>query len=260
MTIREVGTQFQFMKYFNVRLISLFIICYALALAALTPIQWLMPIIEPRVSPLGVTIEHAEGSIWSGSGLVKVKPYGSAAVDWDVQVLGMLLLRLPINLDIVNEDLDVSAKITPSLTGLAVSNVNGYVDDGAVEQITKSYNSNISGRLKLDNLSANASWSLKLGEASGNVSWSGGDIAIPVGRTKQNYEVPMMLGGISSDDTKWLLDIRGQSGQEYIGISLLRDGLATLSVKRQLATDMNIPIPGNGQSLMDISQKVFNGP
>jgi hypothetical protein len=245
------------MKLVNIKILALLVISYSFALVAMTPLTWLLPMVEPRVQAVGISLSEVNGSLWNGQALVKEKNIGSLNVQWDVKLGSLLLLKAPIEITASNSNLNVEGVVTLSPFNLSVSELNGYIDEAAFQSIYKAYRADISGRLQINSVAATMSWGKQLGEASGDLSWSGGPISIPVGRSTQNYEVPTMLGVVTSDDNQWVANINGSASQQYIQASLTQEGMATLSVKRILATEMNIPVPGSGSSLLDVSQQVF---
>jgi hypothetical protein len=245
------------MKFLNFRYILLFLIVYVLALAAMFPIRWVLPSVSPMLASYGLSVSNLEGSLWQGNATVRHKMIDDIQLEWHSNPLHLLRLALPVDVAINNSHLDLSAKLAPSAFGIAVSNLSGYIDDQAIERYLKPYNIVLQGRLQFDNLSADSSWKLHLGDASGDLTFSGGPIAVPVGRSTQQYEVPTMLGTLTSNEQAWQLALAGTSAQEFIVASLEREGLGTLSVKRTLAEEMDIPLPQGGRSLFDVSQQVF---
>ena len=247
------------MKLVNFKLIALFVVSYSLALIAFTPLSWLMPMVEPKLNAQAISTSAVHGNIWRGQAIVRSRYVSEVNLSWRLKPAGMLLFKLPIELSVTSNDMDLHGLVSLSPFSVSVADLSGYLDERAALPIYSRYGVKISGRLQLDAVSADMSWSQKLGDASGSMSWSGGPLSLPVGRSTQNYEVPTMFGELSSDETQWLVSVLGSKQQEYIRANLTREGMGTLSVKRQLATEMNIPVPGNGSSLIDISQQVLNG-
>ena len=115
----------------------------------------------------------------------------------------------------------------------------------------------LNGRLQLDDVNAGIGWNRSLKDASGDLSWSGGPVSVPVGRSQQAFDVPTMLGQIHSDDTQWTVSVTNTSGDEFATGILTREGLGTVKVLRAIATDMNLPVPGNAPIIFEISQQVL---
>lgn len=245
------------MKLVNIKILALLVISYSIALIAMTPLSWLLPLVENRLTPLGVSVSQVEGSIWQGQGQISERTLGNAKVQWDIQLLSLFLLKAPIDLKVSNSYADLEGTVAISPFGLSVSELSGYIDEKAFQSVYQPYRADLSGRLQLSGVSADVSWGRKLGDASGQLSWSGGPISFPVGRSVQSYQVPTMLGELTSDDSQWLVDIKGQQDQQFIQAYLTREGMGTLSIKRVLATEMNIPLPGGGSSLFEVSQQVL---
>lgn len=253
----SAGNPSIFMKLVNFKIIALVIVTYCLAMVALTPLAWIAPYIEGRLSQYGVQLENPRGTIWRGDSLVKIERLGEANVNWDVQALGLVLLKLPIKFEVQNKDLQVDGTLSASFGGLALNQLTGYIDESAFETVYRSYRANLSGRLQLQDVAASVKWSQELGDASGQLTWSGGPVSFPVGSSIESFDVPTIYGELMSDEQQWLLQARGSAQQTYLDAAVTRDGTATLSIKRELASDMSIPVPGSGSSLFDVSQKVF---
>jgi hypothetical protein len=245
------------MKLVNIKWVTLLVISYGLALVVLTPLQWLLPLVTPKLAALGVTLEETHGSLWQGRSLVRWQPYGYSKVEWEVQPLALLLLKLPVQVSLENPQMALTGRVTITPLNLSVANITGYLDDTLLAPIYTAYKATLSGRLQLDTVAASVGWGKKLGDFSGNLTWSGGPVGIPVGRSIQNYQVPTLFGQLGSDEAGWGLRVQGERQQDYMQMSLTPTGEATLSVKRALADDMAIQVPGNGSSLFDISQQVF---
>lgn len=245
------------MKLVNIKWVTLLLISYCLALGFLTPLQWLVPLVTPRLASLGVTLEETSGSLWQGGALVRWNPIGYANVDWDVQFLGLLSLKLPVQVSLQNPQMSVKGTLLVKPAGLAVKDISGHLDDTLFAPIYKTYKASLSGRLQLDSVYAEVGWGKQLGGLNGAITWSGGPVGIPMGGTVQNYQVPTLFGLLASDDQGWTLGVQGERQENYMNMSLTPSGLATLTVQRSLADDMTIRVPGNGTTLFDISQQVF---
>lgn len=245
------------MKYLNFKYILLFVVAYIIALVALFPIRWIVPSVTPLLSSAGLSVNQVEGSVWKGKAFVKHKQIGDITLQWQSKPLHLLRLALPMEIEATGQYFKVKGVVAPSVSGVEASGLTGYVDEQALEPFVSPYRINLQGRLQIDELAAHSSWKYELGEASGNLTYSGGPISVPVGRSQETYEVPMMLGELTSDEKQWQLQINGSDKQVFIVASLERNGLATLSVKRTLAEVMNIPLPAGGRSLFDVSQQVF---
>lgn len=245
------------MKLVNPRLLIVLLLSYALAMVALLPVSWLVPLFAEPLTRSGVQVKQPQGNIWQGSARVAEENIGEVALQWGLKWPLLLLLQAPFELRLSNNHLELSGVVAASPLGFSLSELNGYVDEQALAKLYQTYRADISGRLQLLDLAADVSWARRLGDASGQVTWSGGPLSIPVGRSQQTFEVPMMRGTLSSNSTEWLFDVRNNQNQQYITASLSADGLGSLSVKRELVADMNITIPGGGSSLLDISQQLF---
>ncbi len=245
------------MKLINLKIIALLVASYSIAMIALTPLSWILPLAESRLSAIGIQVSEPKGTIWAGQAVLKEKNIRQMNVQWDLNLLSLLLLKLPIDLQLSNAHASLSGQAMLSFGGLSLIEWSGYVDEKAFEQIYKRYRTDLSGRLQLNDVSASMTWGRELKEANGGATWSGGAAQIPVGRSQQNFDVPMMIGTISSDEELWKFIASSSGGEKFIEATLSREGEAVAAVKSALAKAMDIPIPDMGENIQKISLKVF---
>lgn len=244
------------MKLVNLKILALLVISYSIALVAMTPLSWLMPLVEPQLNQMGVRAETVEGSLWQGRGQFSERSVGTLDIEWDVRVPAMLLLKMPVDLHLSNDNLDISGLLQISPLGLSLSSVSGFVDEQAFASVYQAYRAELTGRLQITDLQADIGWSRKLGDASGQLTWSGGPVSVPVGRSVQRYEVPTLFGEVSSDDQRWLARVSGSDDTLMLEADLTRDWIATYAVKTALAEAMDIPLLDMGENLLKRSFEV----
>ncbi|WP_028672657.1 type II secretion system protein N [Saccharospirillum impatiens] len=241
----------------NLKLVVLFVAIYVITLVATVPLSWVIHYGDPILRSLGVRLEQPQGNIWQGQSQVLVPNSPELNVEWQVRPSGLFTARLPYDVRVSNAALDVSGQVQLRPTGMGVEQVSGYVDEAAFAQITQAYNSTLQGRLVMSDLSANVGWGGALGEAAGELSWSGGPVEVPMGRSRQQFDVPQMQGRISSDDSAWLVAINALDNTSLIQAELSREGQGQVTVQRAMAERLGIPVPGGRETLVEISQKVF---
>lgn len=241
----------------NIKLIGLFVLVYLVALAVTTPLSWVKQYIEPVLQAQGVRLVELQGNLWRGSGQVQVPQQPPYQVEWQSRPVELLLARLPYQLSVSTPFVDVNGRVLLKPLGLAIEDFSGHVDEGQYSRILSNFNAGIQGRLVFEDVSADSSWRLALGDASGQLSWSGGPLSLRFGSSNQRFEVPQMAGMILSDDEAWRLNIAGLNGESYIESRLERDGMGVVEVRRVLADQMNLSIPGSSPILVELAQKVF---
>ncbi|TCS42080.1 type II secretion system protein N [Reinekea marinisedimentorum] len=245
------------MKLVNFKILALLLVSYLLTLVVTAPLNWWLPHLEPQLKSNGIVLQDSAGTIWQGETNARVDRLGQFHVNWKINAFKLLLLQVPVSFHAYNVDMNVQGELSVSPLGISVRELSGYADDSAFASIAKSYKSELKGRLSIQSFAAKIGWNKSLGPAAGRVTWSGGDLVVPVGNSRKTFEVPMMIAVISSDESGWLAAVQGAEKQTYMEAQLAQDGLATLSVKRQLADDMSLPVPGSGASLLDVTQQVF---
>lgn len=246
----------RFMKI-NIKLIGIFVLVYLVALVATTPLSWVKQYIDPVLQAQGVRLVELQGNIWRGSGQIQVPQQPAYQVEWRSQPLELFLARLPYQLSVTTPFVDVKGRVLLKPLGLAVEGFSGHVDEGQYSRVLANFNADIQGRLVFDDVAADSSWRFDLGEATGHLSWSGGPLSLRFGSSNQRFEVPQMAGVILSDDNAWRLNIAGLNGESFIESRLEREGTGVVEVRRVLADQMNLSIPGSGPILVELAQKVF---
>ncbi|MEX0623730.1 type II secretion system protein N [Saccharospirillum sp.] len=241
----------------NLKLVVLFVAVYLLALVVTVPLSWVIHYGDPMLRSLGIRLEQAQGNIWQGEGQVLVPNSPAFNLEWHARPLGLLTARLPYDVRVSSPALDVSGQILLRPTGVGIEQVSGYVDEAAFAQVTRAYNSTLQGRLVISELNASAGWGGSLGDASGDLSWSGGPVEVPMGGSRQQFDVPQMQGQISSDETAWRVAIDALDNTSLIQAELSREGQGQVTVQRAMAERLGIPVPGGRDTLVEISQKVF---
>ena len=245
------------MKLVNIKIVTVLVISYCIALVAMTPLSWLLPYIEPKLKPMGVHLAEPQGSIWSGQVEVLEKTIGRVNLQWDAKPASLFLLKLPLDVKLSNANLSLSGIVNLGIAGPSLTHWSGYIDDRAFAQLYRSLRADVNGRLQLEDVAGAMSWGKSLKEASGSATWSGGEITIPVGRTQQSYQVPMIVGDVSSDQDAWRFTAKGKAGQTFIDAELSRQGEGVVAVKSALAEAMDVPIPNMGENIFKMSQQVF---
>lgn len=246
------------MTTFRFKIILVFLLVYGLGMFVFMPLSWLVPKLEAPLLDRGITIENPAGTLWKGQARIRVRGLGMANLHWTVLTSRVLLLKLPIVFNVENKDLSLDGMANASFDGLFINSLNGYVDESAVDDLYAPYGVTLSGRLRLNSVSASMGWDKSLGDIEGELTWSGGEITLPMLSQQGSFEVPMMVGQLDSNDAQWSLDVVNQTENlTYMTMSLQREGLGQLSIKRQLANDMALSIPGSNSVLFDISQQLF---
>lgn len=241
----------------RLKLVLLFVAVYVIALVVTVPLGWVIQYANPMLRSQGISLADTQGNIWQGSSQLSVPNNPAFNLEWQARPLSLLTAKLPYDVHVSNNALDVSGRVVLRPMGFGVAGVSGYVDDSAFASVTRLYQTTLQGRLVISDLTANAGWGGALGDASGELSWSGGPVEVPMGRSSQQFDIPQMQSQITSDETAWRLAIDALDNTSLIQAELGRDGQGRVVVQRALAERLNIPVPAGRQTLIEISQKVF---
>ena len=183
---------------------------------------------------LPVKVLSLNGTIWGGKALIQYQNIESI-IDWDIPLLGLLSLKLPVELNINSQMGLVNLRADVGLGSTNVELVSADIDLAYLTPLLKQQRVKLSGQFVAQGIQFEVADN-QLKSASGLLSWSGGDIAYPAGRELHERSLPMFKGRL---ETK-------TNGDIFIGVRdvdasfdlieglLDPEGAAMLTVKRRL--------------------------
>ncbi|WP_187265410.1 type II secretion system protein N [Reinekea thalattae] len=245
------------MKFFNIKLVIIFVASYLLVLVVTAPIQWWLPkIIQPAPST-GILLQNPQGNIWQGQVHVLSREVQPVTVSWDLSPYKLILLQAAVDFSLSGQDIALTGKASFSPLGMRLRQLSGYADEPFVAPLMQQYKTQVTGRLTVQQLAFNLGWNHSIGDLEGQLVWSGGNAQMSVNRRQQTYQVPMMMLNLQGDSDGWLGQVLGSQQQSFMTLSLTPEGRASISVKRLLAEALSIQLPGSTESILDFSQQVF---
>jgi len=217
--------------------LSLFLLSLLLFLLATLPANfvWQQALSSKLIGKnLPIKVLAIEGTVWGGKALVRYQKIESI-VDWDISLMGLLSLGLPIDVQVNSQvgSLELGANV--GLNSASIEVVSADIDLIYLTPLFRRHRVKLDGSFVAKNIQLEVVDN-QIRSARGLLSWSGGDISYPAGRKVHERTLPMFKGKL---ETK-------ENGDIYIGVRdtgasfdlieghLGSGGSAMLKVKRRL--------------------------
>lgn len=214
-----------------------FLLALACFLIAMMPARFVW---EEAVAPnldvrkLGVNVQAVEGTLWQGKALVQYKSLASVLA-WDVDLLGLFSLSLPIEIDVNSQAGELLALVRPGLAGSELLIRKADIELSQINPFLRRQRVTLSGDLFIKDLVASYDGQ-RFDYANGVASWSGGDIAYPAQRSVHERQMPPFQVKLETQESGDIhLGIRESGGNmDVIEASLSPQGEGLVQVKRKL--------------------------
>jgi len=244
--------------------LSLFLLSLMLFLLASLPadVIWYKGV-APQLKGHNIPVKvlSLDGTIWDGQALVRYQNIESI-VDWDISVLGLLSLELPVDLQVKSQVGVIDLKASIGFGSSYVELISADIDLAHLTPLFKRQKVTLSGQFVAKGIQFEVVDN-QFKTASGLLSWSGGDIAYPAGRQLHERTLPMFKGRL---ETKTNGDIffgvrdAGASFDLIEGL-LSPEGSAMLTVKRRLLDLSDEAWPQNSKekdTVFKVKKNIYN--
>jgi hypothetical protein len=244
--------------------LSLFLLSLMLFLLASLPaeIVWHKGVV-PQLKGNNIPVEvlSLNGTIWDGQALVRYQDIESI-VNWDVSILGVLSLELPVALKINSQVGLVDIRASIGLNSIYVELLSADIELAKLTPLFKRQRVKLDGQLVAKDIQFEVVDN-QFKSASGLLSWSGGNITYPAGRQLHERTLPMFKGRlVTKTNGDIFLGVR-DVGASFDLIEGLLDieGSALLTVKRRLLDLSDEAWPQNSQekdTVFKVKKNIYN--
>lgn len=244
--------------------LSLFLLSLMLFLLASLPaeIVWHKGVV-PQLKGNNIPVEvlSLNGTIWDGQALVRYQDIESI-VNWDVSILGVLSLELPVALKINSQVGLVDIRASIGLNSIYVELLSADIELAKLTPLFKRQRVKLDGQLVAKDIQFEVVDN-QFKSASGLLSWSGGNITYPAGRQLHERTLPMFKGRlVTKTNGDIFLGVR-DVGASFDLIEGLLDieGSALLTVKRRLLDLSDEAWPQNSRekdTVFKVKKNIYN--
>jgi hypothetical protein len=244
--------------------LSLFLLSLILFLLSSLPadVVWhkgIAPQIQGNKIP--VKVLALNGTVWDGQALVRYQNIESI-VDWDISILGVLALELPVDLKIESQAGLIKMKGSFGFSSGYIDLTSADIDLSYLTPLFKRQRVTLGGQLVAKGVQVEVVDN-KIKSATGLLSWSGGDIAYPAGRQLHKRTLPMFKGRLETKTNgNIFFGVRDVDASfDLIEGVLGLDGAAMLTVKRRLLDLSDEAWPQNSQetdTVFKVKKNIYN--
>jgi len=244
--------------------LSLFLLSLMLFLLASLPadVIWHKGVAPQLIGKnIPVKVLSLNGTIWDGKALVRYQNIESI-IDWDVSLLGLLSLQLPVKLNINSRVGAVSLKADVGLGSTYVELASADINLSHLTPLFKRQRVKLSGQFVAKGIQFEVADN-QFKSASGLFSWSGGDIAYPAGRKLHERSLPMFKGRLETKTNGDIfIGVRDVDASFDLIEGLLNlEGTAMLTVKRRLLDLSDEAWPQNSNetdTVFKVKKNIYN--
>ncbi len=223
--------------------VFVFLLSLLLFLVAFFPANVLWEkLVQPQVNleQLGLRVDKIQGTVWQGQALIHYRSIASI-VDWDVDLSGLLALRVPAIVKVNSQVGSLNAKLRLGTSQSVLLIDQAEVKLAGLNALLRQQRVTLDGLLFIKNLQVELrEW--RPVSAFGMASWSGGNIAYPAGREVHERNLPMFKADLDTQDGAIRLAIRDANASfDVISATLDANGQGMMSITRRLLDLSNEP-------------------
>ena len=140
-----------------------------------------------------IDFSTTEGSIWNGSGRLRVTKLYAGALRWSVDPVQLVFGKLAIEWVLEDQTHTFGGAATIRLGSMAFS-FDGLIEAATINRVLAPYNMNLNGALHLRSIKATINKSEGPIRIQGHMRWDGGTVQYHMSNQRFQRELPALLG------------------------------------------------------------------
>ena len=236
------------------RSISVGILAFALFCAALAPAGWLAVLIEGLG---GTSLTATAGTIWSGSGALRLKGLSLGQLHWTFEPVTLVQLAPGYTWRLTGDDLNLHGSMAFQGDAIELS-ARGTVATAAVNPGLAAYDIRLDGGFAIENLDAIVT-AEGLERLDGGGRWSGGMVSYALGGRSHTALLPPMRAEAQSAPVRARAFAEAGSAL-LIQAEIMDGGYVKIGITRRLLQLLNRPWAGSGaddEIVVSVEEAVF---
>ena len=236
------------------RTIALGILAFALFCIVLAPAGLLAVLIE-RLG--GVSLTATEGTLWSGSGALRLKGLGLGRLHWSFEPVTLMQFAPGYTWRLAGDGLDLHGRMAFQGDAIELS-ARGTVATAAVNPGLAAYDIRLDGGFNIEGLDATVT-AEGLQRLDGGGRWSGGVVSYALGGQSHTAPLPPMRAEAQSPPVR--ARAFAEAGSTLlIQAEIMDGGYVKIGITRRLLQLLNRPWAGSGaddEIVVSVEEAIF---
>lgn len=235
---------------------------FTIVLAVTVPLHFVWRYVEPHLGNLPVQIQRVSGTVWNGQLQVNVPATGPLDIDWQLQPLPLLAAEADLKLRLIGDGIEVDTRaIVDKSQQLQIIDADGQLSTKHLRHVLAQGQASLQGDFELADLNTRIDiTNQQILELDGRLIFSGGDVGFPVDGNPVQATLPLLVGQLSKEQEKSVLNINTQEGQAIGQAFMQNDGWGGVAIRRRFLDILGQQWPAEATAdtvIFEVSQKVM---
>ena len=207
-----------------------------------------------------IDFSTTEGSIWNGSGQLRVTKLYAGSLSWSVDPVQLVFGKLAIEWVLEDQTHTFGGAATIRLGSMAFS-FDGLIEAATINRVLAPYNMNLNGALHLRSIEATIKKSEGPIRIQGHMRWDGGTVQYHMSNQRFQRELPALLGELQMVEGIPSMTVRSETDDTpLIRARLDDDGWVHIGITKRFTRLIGQPWQGSEPDpaiVMEVSEKLL---
>ena len=207
-----------------------------------------------------IDFSTTEGSIWNGSGRLRVTKLYAGALRWSVDPVQLVFGKLAIEWVLEDQTHTFGGAATIRLGSMAFS-FDGLIEAATINRVLAPYNMNLNGALHLRSIKATINKSEGPIRIQGHMRWDGGTVQYHMSNQRFQRELPALLGELQMVEGIPSMTVRSETDDTpLLRARLDNDGWVHIGITKRFTRLIGQPWQGSEPDpaiVMEVSEKLL---
>ena len=207
-----------------------------------------------------IDFSTTEGSIWNGSGQLRVTKLYAGSLSWSVDPVQLVFGKLAIEWVLEDQTHTFGGAATIRLGSMAFS-FDGLIEAATINRVLAPYNMNLNGALHLRSIKATINKREGPIRILGHMRWDGGTVQYHMSNQRFQRELPALLGELQMVEGIPSMTVRSETDDTpLIRARLDDDGWVHIGITKRFTRLIGQPWQGSEPDpaiVMEVSEKLL---
>jgi len=241
------------------------LLTFLIVLAVNTPLHFVWGFVEPQIRGLPVNIRNVSGTLWQGNARVSVpqlRSLGEMDAQWQLSPLSLLTGTADVALHLKGTGIRLTAVSQVGMNKqIEIERADGFLDSSVIQPLLKPNRIDLAGNFELAQITGSMNLADHSFEGlSGRLVYSGGRVTVPVNNKPVQATMPMVLGTISMDGDKAVINATTTEGGQLLQAYMQPDGWGGVAVRRLFLDVLGQQWPNKAEEdtvIFEVSHKIL---